>query len=167
MTLEEIYREYHNKVLYYIRDKVKSSEDAEDLCSEVFLKVNKNLAGYDSSKAAVSTWVYMIARNTIIDFYRTNREYDEIPEELSSDSETDYRILRAETLSELAEALKELSDEERTVIVLHYYKGLSLTEIERVTDMSYGQVKLRHGSGLKAMRQFLQKHSARDGFYIV
>jgi RNA polymerase sigma-70 factor (ECF subfamily) len=169
MDIETIYREYHDKVLYYIKGKVNSAEDAEDLCADVFLKVQKKIDEYDETKAAPSTWVYTIARNAVIDFYRVNRITEELPEEIVSDEEVDMDLLQKETLSELAEALKELSDEERSVIVLHYYEGLSLTDIGQRTGLSYGQVKLRHNSALKVMKQFFdsREKKSKSGFHLV
>ncbi|MBO5552139.1 MAG: sigma-70 family RNA polymerase sigma factor [Lachnospiraceae bacterium] len=160
MKIEDIYRDYHDKVLNYIRGKVGNAEDAEDICSDVFLKVQNKLDEYDQEKAAVSTWVYTIARNSIIDHYRTHRVSEEIPEELSSDYEIDGSLLQRETLMELAEALKKLSEEERLVIIMHYYQNMSLKDIEKATDMSYGQVKLRHNSALNEMNKFFSKKTA-------
>lgn len=171
MNLEEIYNEYHDKVLAYIRGKVNNNEDAEDITSDVFLKVQKKLAEYDEGKATVSTWVYTIARNSVIDFYRVNRTTEELPdeltEEMASDDETDDSLLQKETLQELAEALGKLSPEERAIIVFRYYEGMSLTDIQKKTGLSYGQVKLRHNSALKEMRKFFTKKTADGRFTLI
>ncbi len=167
MDIEAVYREYHDKILYYIRGKVNSPEDAEDICSDVFLKLQKKSAEYDENKAAVSTWIYTIARNAVIDFYRCNHVGEEIPEEMASDEDLDEEVLKKETLSELADALKNLSEEERTVIIMHYYEDMSLKEIELKTGLSYGQVKLRHNSALKQMEKFFNKRPAKNGFSLV
>ena len=171
MDIEAIYNEYHDKVLGYIRNKVNNKEDAEDLCADVFLKVQKKLMEYDEEKAGVSTWIYTIARNSVIDHYRgihaTEELPDEMSEEIASDEETDRELLNRETLMELAEALKKLSSEERAIIVYRYYDGLSLADIQKKTGFSYGQVKLRHASALKAMRKFFSKKSADGTFTIL
>ncbi|MCR5773667.1 MAG: RNA polymerase sigma factor [Lachnospiraceae bacterium] len=167
MDIEQVYKDYHDKVLNYIRSKVGNPEDAEDICSDVFLKVQKKLMDYDEEKASVSTWVYTIARNAVIDHYRTRRVAEEIPEELASDDEVDNELLNKETLSELAEALKKLSEEEREVIILHYYEGLSLKDIEQRTGLSYGQVKLRHNSALKELKKLFSGETAKGTFRIV
>ncbi len=171
MDMELIYSEYHDKVLGYIKGKINNREDAEDLCADVFLKVQKKLMDYDEEKAGVSTWIYTIARNSVIDFYRGSHATEELPDELSeelaSDDETDAPLLKRETLHELAEALEKLSDEEKDVIILHYYQGLSLTEIQQRMGLSYGQVKLRHNSALKEMKKFLSGRSSGGLFRIV
>ena len=156
MDIETIYTEYHDKILNYISYKVGNHEDAEDICSEVFIKIQKNLDKYEEDKASVARWIYVIAGNTIIDYYRARKTFEEVPEELPSESDLENEMLSRESLSELADALMKLSEEERKVIVLHYYEGLKLTEIEKRTGMSYGQVKLRHNSGLKALQKNLK-----------
>jgi len=173
MDIEEIYREYGNKVKAYIRSRVNNPSDAEDLASEVFLKVQKKMADYTKEKGAVSTWIYTIAHNTVIDFYRANKVMESIDEEregeltpsqLISEDNADSDLLNKETLSELAEAMDELSDEEKMVIVYRYYDGLSLREIADKTGLSYGQAKLRHGSALKTMKKFFLKKAAGGRF---
>lgn len=155
MDIETIYREYHEKILNYIKFKVNNFDDAEDICSEVFIKVQKNLDKYKEEKASVARWIYVITGNTIIDYYRKHRMAEELDEELPDGSDLENEMLAKETLSALARALNELSEEERTVIVLHYYEGLKLTDIEKRTGMSYGQVKLRHNSALKLLKKLM------------
>ncbi|MBR2186793.1 MAG: sigma-70 family RNA polymerase sigma factor [Lachnospiraceae bacterium] len=155
MDMESIYREYHDKLLSYIRYKVNNEEDAEDICSEVFIKVQKNLDRYEEQKASVARWIYVIAGNTIIDYYRSRKVSEEIPEDLPSESDLEDSALSRLTVNNLTAALKELSEEERLVIVLHYYEDMSLKDIERETGLSYGQVKIRHNNALKVLRKLL------------
>ncbi len=167
MDIEQVYREYHDKVLAYIRNRISNPEDAEDLCADVFLKVQQRFSEYDREKAAVSTWIYTITRNAVIDHYRVSRVSEELPEEIASDEEIDAGLLQRETLSELADALMKLSEEERNVIVLHYYNGLSLREVEARTGLSYGKVKLRHNSAIDKLKNFFSDDAAIGGGNIV
>ena len=80
LDAEKLYTDYYRKVRSFIASKVNSYQDAEDLTSDVFVKVYKKLDTFDPKKANVSTWIYTIARNTVIDFYRTSNqtlEYDD------------------------------------------------------------------------------------------
>lgn len=155
MDMEQVYREYHEKILSYIKYKVANPEDAEDICSEVFIKVQKNLEKYEEEKASLARWIYVITGNTIIDYYRSRKVNEEIPEELPSEEDIESSYISLESIQELTEALKKLSEEERTVIILHYYEGMKFTDIEKKTGLSYGQVKLRHNSALKALRKLV------------
>ena len=155
--IEWIYTEYSGKVMGYIRGKVRSYADAEDLCSEVFEKVFRRIGGYDKEKSALSTWIYTITRNTVIDFYRKSRPGEELDESLSDGAELDEKMLHTETLGELAQALGKLPAQMTEIIVLRYYDGLPLTEIAERMGLSYGAVKLRHQNALMMLRQEMGK----------
>ena len=87
LSNEEIYLQYKDKVLGYIRNHVNSPEDAEDLCSDVFIKIYSKLDTFDETKASLSTWIYAMTSNTVIDFYRTNHVHSEIPEDLAEEGD--------------------------------------------------------------------------------
>ena len=151
--IESIYTEYRPRVMGYIHARVRSSADAEDLCEDVFEKIQLKLDGYDSEKAALSTWIYSITRNSVIDFYRRSRSYSELDENIKDDSTVDDRLLNDETLGELADALGKLPGQLREIIVLRYYDNLPLTEIGKKLGLSYGAIKLRHASALGLLRK--------------
>ena len=151
--LEQIYTEYYGKVMGYIRARISSRADAEDLCADVFEKVQRKLGEFDSTKASVSTWIFTITRNTVIDRFRRTRPSEELDENISDKTEIDEDLLNNETLSELAAALKALPEELRAIIVLRYYDGKPLTEVAETMGLSYGAVKLRHQSALAKLRR--------------
>ena len=150
--LDRIYTEYSGKVMGYIRARIRSSAEAEDLHSEVFEKILKKIEEFDPSKASLNTWIFTITRNTVIDHYRRSKPSEELDENLSDNTELDEGLLNNETLSELAGALRALPEELRDIIVLRYYDGKPLTEIAEMMGLSYGAVKLRHQSALVKLR---------------
>ncbi len=154
--LEEIYRAYSGKVMGYLMARIRNRADAEDLCSEVFEKVQRKLADYDKSKAAIGTWIFTITRNTLIDHYRKSKPQEELDENLAEEGELDESLLNAETLSELAVALRKLPQQLMDIIVLRYYDKKPLTEIAQIMGLSYGAVKLRHQNALQLLREHLK-----------
>ena len=155
MTAAEIYAAYRDKVLAYLSARTNSREDAEDLCAEVFAKVLRSLPKYDPEKASLSTWIYQITRFTFIDYLRKRRPNEPLNEELAAAGDISEDYVKKETLERLASALTALTREERDIIVLRYYKGLSLTEISGLTGISYGMVKVKHKNALRALRDRL------------
>lgn len=153
LSLEQVYTDYYAKVMGYISARIRNWADAENLCSDVFMKIQEKLDSYDDSKASVSTWVFTITRNTLIDHYRRKKPTEELDENLSDDSEVDESLLSRETLSELAGALMKLPEQMRDIIVLRYYDGKPLTEIAEMMGLSYGAVKLRHQNALMLIRE--------------
>jgi RNA polymerase sigma-70 factor (ECF subfamily) len=155
LTYEQVYRDYSKKVMGYIRPRINNPADAEDLHSAVFTKVYEKFSSFDQTKASISTWVYTIARNTLIDFFRTHRIYDELGDEDMVEEDAFQGILTEETLDELAEALKKLPERERDIILLHYYYNKQLKEIALKLHMSYSNCKLVHNKALMKLRQYL------------
>ena len=111
MDGKELYLRYRDKVLFYIRARVENEQDAEDLCSTVFMKAWAHLPDYDGQRSSVSTWLFSIARNAVIDFYRARRPTAELDETVPVPE-------RDMELEALADALEALSERERDVIVL-------------------------------------------------
>ena len=156
LTKEDIYTQYRDKVFGYVRNHVNSPEDAEDITSDIFVKIYSKLDTYDESKASLSTWIYSMTSNTVIDFYRTNHVHSEIPEDLSDEGSTiEDEILNNESLELLADALSKLPQELMDIIVLRYYKGLTLQDIAVKMNLSYGVAKLRHREALGKLREML------------
>ena len=153
--IETLYAQYSSKVMGYIHARVRNRADAEDLCSDVFEKIQRKLEDFDPSKASVSTWIFTITRNTVIDYFRRSKPTEELNENLSDDTELDEGLLNSESLSELAGALRALPEEMRVIIVLRYYDGKPLTEIAELMGLSYGAVKLRHQGAIAKLRKAL------------
>ena len=148
-TAEALYNAYHDKVLAYLTSRTDRREDADDLCHEVFEQVFRSLSRYDPAKSSVSTWIYQITRFTLIDYIRTKHPGEPLNGNISETVGPEEKIIQKETLERLAAALTALERDERDIIILRYYKRLSLTDISRLTGISYGMVKVKHKKALK------------------
>ncbi len=156
LDVGKIYADYHGKVMRYIMTRVQRLAEADDLCEDVFEKVLKKIDDFDETKASVSTWIFTITRNTLIDHFRKFRPSEEIDEGMPSDMSVEEPMLEKETLDELADALNKLDQEQRDIIVMLYYDQKPMTEIARLMNLSYGVVKLRHQKALLMLRQYLE-----------
>ncbi len=162
LCLEKIYQDYYPKVCRFVLKKVADSETSEDLVSDIFVKVAANLDRYDREKASLSTWIYTISNNTLLDYYRSRKIHSELPDEngeegrmpesLVDASPLDSGLLANEALEGLTIALEALPRRSRDLIILHYYEGLSLKEIALKLGMSYANVKLVHKKALAQLR---------------
>ena len=152
---EALYTEYREKVSRYVFCKLRNKNDAEDLVSEIFLKVYENLDKFDASLASVSTWIYTITQNTVTDYFRSNRTYSELPEELSDGGGADCVVLQKESLAALGKALSKLDERRRALVILKYYKKMSLKDIAARMGISYAYVKILHKSALNKLKNHL------------
>lgn len=154
---ERIYIEFKDKVTRYVRGKVGNEHDSEDVVSDVFVKVFNGLSDFDENKASLSTWIFTITRNAVIDYFRASKRPCELPEELYSEDDTEQNIINTEMLERLADALERLNERERNIIVLHYYGGRTLKDIAEAMGISYSYTKLLHGGALKALRKHIDE----------
>ena len=154
-----IYRDYYGKICGYILAKTNNKHTAEDITSEVFLKVFEKLNTFDESKSSLSTWIYTVTRNTLTDYFRTKKVFEVLPEDIAEDSYVEDEICNTETLEELAQALEKLDNRERDIIILHYYSGKTLKEISEKLGISYAYVKVLQSKALKNSENYLKTSS--------
>ncbi|MCQ2423943.1 MAG: sigma-70 family RNA polymerase sigma factor [Clostridia bacterium] len=152
---EEIYREYYKKVYGYILSKINNATNAEDLTADVFLKVFEKIDTFDETKASVSTWIYTITKNTLIDYYRTRRTFDEVPETEEDGSSVEDEVCNSEMLELLARGLEALDEREREIVVLRYSSGKTLREIAAQMGISYAYVKILQNKAFAHLRVYL------------
>lgn len=155
MDKEKIYRDYHGKICGYIRSKINSAQDAEDLAADVFVKVFEKLGSFDESKASLSTWIYTITRNTLTDYFRTRKVFAEIPETMETDTSVEDDVCNAEMLETLAKALETLDERERDIVILRFYSGKTLKEITAQMGISYAYGKVLQNKAFEKLRKYL------------
>lgn len=153
-VVQGLYDQFADQVFRYILSRVRNYADAEDLCSEVFVKVMANIGRYDSAKASYSTWIYAITRNVVNDYFRSRLQARVELDDILIDS------MDAGTwdqgLPELSEALQKCSQRERDVIILRYYHGHPYAEIAEKLQMSSTNVRMISFRTTRKLRELLR-----------
>jgi RNA polymerase sigma-70 factor (TIGR02952 family) len=153
-----LYDGYMEKIYRYIFFRVTDEQTAEDLTSQVFCKAWENLNRYKSTGAPFGAWLYTIARNAVIDHYRTRKETVSLEEvtSLASDGPApeDQTELKFE-LETLNEALQVLTDEQQQVLVLKFIAGMSTDEIADQLGKRAGAIRALQMRGLQALSRVL------------
>ena len=141
----ELYMEYLPKVYRYISYRITDQPVAEDLTSVVFEKALTKFKSYQSDKAKFSTWIFTIARNTLIDHYRVSRKQqsaeleDGINPTSSGSSPEDERD-RADEVMILHSCLAELSSSEQEIISLKFGAEMTNRQISKMLSLSESNV---------------------------
>lgn len=160
IRLENLYREYKAAVLSYVCARVPSFEEAEDICEEAFLKLSRMLERYDEKRAALSTLLYKITHDLVIDHYRTRRTYEELSEEHSKEHSVIYSaediVMDNERSSELTDALSKLPEQQREILILRFYCGFSLKKIAEKMNLTYSMVVKRQNNAFETLRKTLK-----------
>ncbi|MBR1832007.1 MAG: sigma-70 family RNA polymerase sigma factor [Ruminiclostridium sp.] len=153
---ETVYRDYEPKVRAYIQSRVGNCEDIKDLCSEVFLEIMRQKERFSGEPKALSSWIFVITKRTVAKFYRSYRPTDEIPEDMADDTDIEQQTVDTETLDLLADALEQLEERLRDIILLHYYGDKTLSEIATAMGMSYPNIKVLHKKALGQLRKLIE-----------
>jgi RNA polymerase sigma-70 factor (ECF subfamily) len=146
----EFYRTQRERVRRTLRGITNSSAVAEELTQEAFLKAWRNLPFFQR-KSSLKTWVFQVAINVGRDWLRSHPKGASVLEERAEESKTS-----PETRA-IQEALVDLEEETRTLLVLFYYEGLTLQELAKVLGVPLGTVKSRLHTAKGQLRSLLEK----------
>lgn len=162
-ALDELYDRHAGMLLALARRILGSSEDAEEILQEVLLQIWVRAGSYDSRRSAVATWLGLITRSRAIDRLRSRRTVEQTLAGLVQErppthtSPTAAReILSQQRRRRVRQALASLPDEQKMVLELSYYRGLSQSQIARVTGAPVGTVKTRTVLAMKKLRRALR-----------
>lgn len=154
-TLEHIWHEFAVKLGQFIRSRVADPATAEDILQDVFVKIQKRL-GQLQDPAKLEGWIYLIARNAIIDHYRTRKETVEVPETLPAEpASRDGEI--EELLTAFRRMIYSLAEPYREALVLTEFDGLTQQELADRLNISLSGAKSRVQRGRAQLKQMLDE----------
>lgn len=143
------------QVYGFVYSKTQHTQTAEDLTSQIFMKALEHIQRFRKEKASFTTWLFTIARRTIIDHYRTHKSAQAIDDawDIPSDSDIPRDTDTALTFAQVARAMQALSVQERDIITLRIWQGLSFAEIAEIIGKSPAASKVQYGRAVQKVRQ--------------
>jgi len=161
-ALAEIYDHYEARIYSYIYHRVGNQTVAQDLTSQVFLRVLEAIQHDRTWESSFSGWLYRIAHNLVIDHYRRRGRATQVsfenlptlPAHAESPEDAAERTLAAERLRL---AINRLTDEQAQVISLRFLEGLSITEVADTTGKTEGAVKALQYRAVSSLRRLLER----------
>lgn len=132
-AFNELYHRYSQRVFNFVGSKVKNSADSEDLLQKIFIKVHESKHLY-SSKYKFEQWLFVIARTSILDFFRTNKRYQDrlnnyVAEDVGTKEDMDLALF------------KSLDNDQMELLEMKFIDELSYLEISR--ELNKSEVSLR------------------------
>jgi RNA polymerase sigma-70 factor (ECF subfamily) len=155
-----LYRDLHPLVARYVARRVDSRADAEELVAEVFRRVVEHLAEFDPKRGSVRAWVLRIARNAVIDHYRTRKHplasscvapLDSLVMNGHEGGPLDH-MLADERSARIRELLASCPDETRTLLAMRYGDGLRHAEIAELLGLGEAVVRKRISRAVRELR---------------
>jgi RNA polymerase sigma-70 factor (ECF subfamily) len=153
-----LYEEYFSRIYRYIAVRVGNRTEAEDLAERVFLKALEAGTSFRWRGAPVSSWLFRIARNVIIDHRRTDKGSRMVPLDdvvIAEEMNPHDVAVRRSDVRRVMTAVDGLSQAQREVIELRFAGELSTKEVAKVLGKSEGAVRVLQHNALVALRKKL------------
>lgn len=155
-----LYERYVDTIYTYIHYRVESAEIAEDLTSEVFLRMVRNLRGFTDRGLPFKAWLFRIAANLVTDHYRHSNKRTIMPihEYFESDDPNPFeQVVEDQEQRDIQLALKTLPAQYQDLLILHFVDDLSYDEIVKVMNKSPAALRAMQYRALKSLAQQLDK----------
>lgn len=152
-----LYEKYIDQIYNYIYYRTSNGKDAEDLCSRVFIRALNHIERYEDRGYPFSAWLYRIAHNLVVNWYRDQDRVDEI-------SLTDYyppprmegnvegRIEKTDEKKALLRVIATLPEDRKELLILKHVEGLTNAEIGQIMDRTEGAIKALYHRTLESLR---------------
>jgi RNA polymerase sigma-70 factor (ECF subfamily) len=150
LNLDAVYR--------YVYYKVGDGTEAEDLTAQIFVKACEAMPRYQCREIPFSHWLMRLARNAVIDYYRTRKPRGELDEALVSPEPGPLsEYLRGERVRWLESALRQLPEEQRSLLVLRFIEEMDYAELSTIMGKSPGALRVMQHRALAALRRILDR----------
>ena len=161
-----LYDYYLPKIYRFVLLKVSHREEAEDLTHQAFLKAWENINQYNFKGYSFGSWLYKIAKNMTVDYYRSFRA-EISAEEISDISSEDTPFVSIDRKIEwdgLIKAIKQLKEVEQDVLIMRFVEDLSLKEVSEAINKSEGAVKIIQHRAINNLKKeiFVSEDPVRD-----
>ncbi len=161
-SFAQLYDAYVERVYRYIYFRVSDDMTAEDLTSQVFLKAWEHLDRYRPGASPFLAWLYTIARNQVIDYYRTQKETVTLDDAIAMASGArtlDDEVQVAFDLQAVRDALQFLTEEQQQVLILKFIAELPTENIAKMMDKHEGAVRALQMRALQTLAKYMPKEN--------
>lgn len=153
-----LYECYKQQIYRYLFYRLEDAPTAEDLTTDVFIRVIQSLPRFRDQAGTVQAWIFQIARNLATDHLRKQgvRAQVALDDHMADpNAAPDLAAERSLTIDHLQAALHHLTDEQREVVLLRFIDGLSIAEVAQTLNKTESAIKNLQIRGLKALNRIL------------
>ncbi|MBN1191240.1 MAG: sigma-70 family RNA polymerase sigma factor [Dehalococcoidales bacterium] len=158
-ALSVLYEAYFDKIYRYIVMRVRNEAEAEDITQQVFMKMLDSIASYKSRGVPFSSWLFRIAHNQVIDFYRQQGKKATVDIEgiqLPDGGDDPQHMMEMHfDIEEVKKATQNLTAAQQEVLSLRFASELSIAECAAVMGKKEGAIKALQHSAVVALRKAL------------
>lgn len=152
-NIENVWYQYHQKLLSFIKQKV-GGDVAEDILQDVFVKIHTQIDSIKESNK-LESWLFQVTRNTIVDYYRSRKPTEALPDWLEQKNINDSEKTRKELSLCLEPMVKMLPEKYKKSVQLSEIEGKTQQEVARLERISLSGAKSRVQRGRKLLKEIL------------
>ncbi len=161
-----IYDEYAPKIYRFIFLKLGGNKgDAEDLTHEVFLSAWKSMESFDIRGVPFGSYLYKVARNAVIDYWRTKKrslDIDSVPDEIfSNDPEVAEEMDFKADIEAVKRCIGYLEPTYQDVLIMKFVEDMPNKEIAKSLEKTEGAIRVIQHRALKQLKKELEKNESR------
>jgi RNA polymerase sigma-70 factor (ECF subfamily) len=156
--LASLYDEYYDKIARYVYVRIGDRAEAEDIASEVFLKALESLKKYQERGAPMQAWLFKIAHNLVVDHLRKVTKHKMVPIEtieIRDEADLEATAGMKMELERATMAMQSLTEEQKEVLRLRFFGGLTSREAGSLLNKSDGAIREMQRAALEKLRNLL------------
>lgn len=159
-AFDKLYEHFLPRIMAFVMNRTGNKAIAEDITSQTFVKAMIKIQTFTYKGYTFGAWLYRIAHNNLMDFYRKNKHI-EIDEnwQLESDEKTDTQAHIDERQKIILEALRKLPEQYQQVLSLKFFEELSNEEIAEIVGCKKETLAVKLHRSLKAFKKVIKKHN--------
>lgn len=157
MTVEEISlicSNYYPRLKRFVANRIQNQADVEDIVQDVLIKINDHIDDLKDEQK-LSSWIYQIARNSMVDYFRKKKWDDELPVQLQTIDEYEEPDLAQEVIACFESVIQQLPEKYKVAVELSLLKGMSQKELSERLGISYSGAKSRVQRGREMLKELL------------
>ena len=156
--LASLYEEYYDRIARYVYVRIGNRDEAQDIAGKVFLKALESLKSYQERGIPMQAWLFRIAHNLVIDYYRKMHDQRTVPIDsvtVRDDADPAAIVEKNIELERVNRAMEQLTAEQKEVIGLRFFAGLTSKEVGSILNKSDGAVREMQRAGIEKLRSLL------------
>ena len=153
MHIEVVWNSFHEQLKAFVLRRARSHFDADDILQTVYVKMHSSLQNLRDEKK-LRAWIFQITRNTLIDYYRKEKQLLELPEEIPFDQEIDQN-LNHEISQCINGFINQLPEKYRQAIQLTQFSGYSQKQLSEQLGISFSGAKSRVQRGRQKLKEMI------------
>ena len=159
MLFEDYYNEYYDTVFRFVFSKINHRQESEDITMDCFVSAYQHFDNFDPQKATFRAWIFAIANNKLKNYYRDKKSSEELHENIAEASfteELESDIYLAQMREYIYEALMQLNELQRRIVIYKYFYHMNSSQISAETGVPAGSVRVQLSRALKKLSNILE-----------